>query len=496
MLHGDLSHLSLWGTPRLTLRNFELIPNLRCLSYVNLRGTTFNDDSVRHLNRLPMLEMLDISKTQVSDAGLSHLVRPIIAESGSGLQNLKMLNLSYLPSVTEIGFEHLNHFPELYWLDTSYSGIEIRKIKNFAQNWALLHPATPLFLPNPSYVVTSLYANAAKPVYKNSPYEPNFFQSQYSKLQAHGDREDFLSTLDSLLAFAHWDWDRTEMAQPSSRSAARCAELTEQSVGADNCAYHYVTYDLHQATGTLSRNRMDHLDMSAKAKETNAISKEVKLLRKRNMMVRNEPKRKFTGVPLSRDRPQLKVKKRKPDSKAQESPVVPSSSSISTSAISSTPSSEPTLQTSFMDVFYSSQPTKAIQAPLLESFKSKFGTSRQNPFLKSNLPLSSTSSSMSHSSSRSSMCQTINLQKPSLSSSLSATTASTQLSTQKKSLAQKQKLEEPTSKPLVPSFSIFKPNSAYSRTPTSKNNVALKKKSLAVNNTKQTTLGAFLKKDR
>ena len=78
------------------------------------------DDVLKHLNKLANLKVLQLSGTQVSDAGLKHL---------SSLTQLTILGLE-ATQVTDAGLKHLNELANLRWLQLSGTQVSDAGLKH------------------------------------------------------------------------------------------------------------------------------------------------------------------------------------------------------------------------------------------------------------------------------------------------------------------------------------------------------------------------------
>ncbi len=101
----ELHYLDLSGT-QVSDAGVECLKDLKLLNHLNLSGTQVSDAGLEILKELPNLGVLDLSKTQVSDVGIEHL---------EGVTNLRILYLSNT-QVSDKGLESLKGLTNLEWL--------------------------------------------------------------------------------------------------------------------------------------------------------------------------------------------------------------------------------------------------------------------------------------------------------------------------------------------------------------------------------------------
>lgn len=160
---GRLRELSLRGCDSLTSEGLEHVANCTALVTLNLELCTglsrldplaalvnlecldlgwcsgVRDEDVGRLARLTRLTQLQLSKTQVGDAGLAQGLAPLVqlrvlglaglgitargVPALEGMQQLRDLNLAWCLRLSDEGFAWLAHLPSLERLDACYSGL-------------------------------------------------------------------------------------------------------------------------------------------------------------------------------------------------------------------------------------------------------------------------------------------------------------------------------------------------------------------------------------
>ncbi len=106
----------------LQIKDFSLLPRLEKLWHLNLSGTNITDAGLAHLSELKNLRQLDLSGTNITDAGLAHL---------SGLKMLFRLNLSGT-NITDAGLAHLSglYRCNIGFSNTKTSPLAVAALKN------------------------------------------------------------------------------------------------------------------------------------------------------------------------------------------------------------------------------------------------------------------------------------------------------------------------------------------------------------------------------
>lgn len=87
------------------------LPNLRAVGIHNCPGV--DGDALRHLDKMPSLEILQLRKTSISGADLAQL---------RGLRQLQSLDLGET-AVSDIGMEHIASLPKLHTLRLSFTQV-------------------------------------------------------------------------------------------------------------------------------------------------------------------------------------------------------------------------------------------------------------------------------------------------------------------------------------------------------------------------------------
>ncbi|MEX0642013.1 MAG: leucine-rich repeat domain-containing protein [Pirellulales bacterium] len=107
---GDEIKLSWLGDKKVDFGALAPLTKLRSLT---IRQTKNLDNELRHLEKLPELEVLRLSLSNVTDRGLTHIAR---------LPNLKILSLANT-QVTDIGVLQLSSLHELRHLEIKNTGV-------------------------------------------------------------------------------------------------------------------------------------------------------------------------------------------------------------------------------------------------------------------------------------------------------------------------------------------------------------------------------------
>ncbi|KAH8552476.1 hypothetical protein BGW37DRAFT_489117 [Umbelopsis sp. PMI_123] len=105
------------------LRSLSIIPTF--LTKLDLKGCKeLVDDDVHRLNPLIHLTTLDLSETEITDYGMSHLARPFAMKTKQGLWQLEALLISNVKYVTDASLKYLRNFPALNVIDISETSID------------------------------------------------------------------------------------------------------------------------------------------------------------------------------------------------------------------------------------------------------------------------------------------------------------------------------------------------------------------------------------
>jgi len=96
------------GRGRITDSGLATVSQLPQLVNLNLTGVPITDDGLIHLRQLPALRQLWLNETRITDAGVAHL---------TGLK-LDLLELRQT-GVTDAVMKHMGRLPDLTWLDIS-----------------------------------------------------------------------------------------------------------------------------------------------------------------------------------------------------------------------------------------------------------------------------------------------------------------------------------------------------------------------------------------
>jgi hypothetical protein len=126
---AEVIDLDLSGT-QVTDAGLEHLKGLTQLWRLSLNGTEVTDVGLEHLKGLMQLQGLYLTRTKVTDAGLEHL---------KGLTQLRVLRLSGT-QVADAGLEHLKGLTQLERLDlsgTRVSGAGLEHLKGLTQLWRL-----------------------------------------------------------------------------------------------------------------------------------------------------------------------------------------------------------------------------------------------------------------------------------------------------------------------------------------------------------------------
>ncbi|KAJ3024722.1 UNVERIFIED_CONTAM: NineTeen Complex (NTC) component, partial [Siphonaria sp. JEL0065] len=103
------------------------------LKALDLSGSDFNDDLCASVSRLEMLELLDLSSTEISNVGLRSLCRTMVHSEKdkttglprNGLKNLSFLNISMCANLTAQDLDEiLSRFPSLLVIGLSRTYVE------------------------------------------------------------------------------------------------------------------------------------------------------------------------------------------------------------------------------------------------------------------------------------------------------------------------------------------------------------------------------------
>lgn len=90
-----------------------VLPDLPCVTSLQVASTSFSDADLLALRRLHRLEWLNLNKTRVTDAGLVHLAQ---------FPELRRLDLAET-KISEAGLESLKRLPNLEYVDLCRTGI-------------------------------------------------------------------------------------------------------------------------------------------------------------------------------------------------------------------------------------------------------------------------------------------------------------------------------------------------------------------------------------
>ncbi|RUS21783.1 hypothetical protein BC938DRAFT_475354 [Jimgerdemannia flammicorona] len=133
------------------------------ITRLNLSASTIDDQTVCTLNNMTGLLVLDLSYTQITDVGISHIVRPLIKLYGAptpltpspvtGMPDLRLLNLSSNPRITDLSLKSLHRFRHLVGLDLSDTRVNPEVARAFLRGWTSL-PETDVVFPRPEAIVT------------------------------------------------------------------------------------------------------------------------------------------------------------------------------------------------------------------------------------------------------------------------------------------------------------------------------------------------------
>lgn len=108
----NLERLDLSRT-NITDAGLEGLSSLPNLSSLQLQGTQISDAGLVHLKKLTNLKHLDLSDTEITDAGLAQL---------RSLRNLESLRLART-NVSDAGLQYLKHLENLKYLDLEATGV-------------------------------------------------------------------------------------------------------------------------------------------------------------------------------------------------------------------------------------------------------------------------------------------------------------------------------------------------------------------------------------
>ncbi len=108
----NLERLDLSRT-NITDAGLEGLLSLQNLSSLQLHGTQISDAGLVHLKKLTNLKYLDLSDTEIKDAGLAQL---------RSLRNLESLRLART-KVSHAGLQYLKHLEKLKYLDLEATGV-------------------------------------------------------------------------------------------------------------------------------------------------------------------------------------------------------------------------------------------------------------------------------------------------------------------------------------------------------------------------------------
>ncbi len=120
LIGTDVKFLSLDINKNLTVEGIKLVSTLP-LRALLLRDTQIDDSSLKYINRLRLLEWLDLRGTNVTDRGLAEL---------DASDNLIGLDLNYDPGITDKSVLHIvKSFPRMKHLTLSNTKVTIAGIK-------------------------------------------------------------------------------------------------------------------------------------------------------------------------------------------------------------------------------------------------------------------------------------------------------------------------------------------------------------------------------
>ncbi|RUP48145.1 hypothetical protein BC936DRAFT_144905 [Jimgerdemannia flammicorona] len=110
------------------------------LTRLNLSESDISDDSLRHLNTLTALSVLDLSRNRITDLGVLYIAIPVLSNASNitsthrrttktvsaGMSRLRFLSLSDNPMITHLSLVVLKYFDQLMALDLSVTAVEVR----------------------------------------------------------------------------------------------------------------------------------------------------------------------------------------------------------------------------------------------------------------------------------------------------------------------------------------------------------------------------------
>jgi Leucine-rich repeat (LRR) protein len=120
---SSLTKLNLRGTKVSSSDIAQGLEKLVALKDLEVSETSLDDAALKTIIELPMLESLNLWRTQVTDAGLKVLEN----------SKLKKLNLDDLPGVTDAGLESVIKIPQLEWLHLGKTKVTDRGLLTLSQ---------------------------------------------------------------------------------------------------------------------------------------------------------------------------------------------------------------------------------------------------------------------------------------------------------------------------------------------------------------------------